>query len=278
MEQILRFKEKLVRAIEKSNSYVCVGLDSDLKKVPEFIRNEKEPLYTFNKAIIEATSEDACAYKINIAFYESAGLSGIKQLEKTMECFPEGKVKIIDAKRGDIGNTSAQYAKAIFDVLKGDAVTVSPYLGYDGIEPFYNYGDAGVIILCLTSNAGSADFQKLKLETGEPLYKNVAHKIKLWEDNNPGQTGIVVGATHPGEIREIRDIVGGIPFLIPGIGAQQGDLEATVAAGIGIEKYPAMINSSRGIIFASRDNDFAEAASTSCRKLKDEINAVVGSL
>jgi len=271
----MNFAEKLKNVIREKGSYVCVGLDTDVKRIPEAVVGDTgERIVTFNRAIIESTSNYACAYKCNMAFYESAGKQGYEALHESIRFFPLDALLIIDAKRGDIGNTSAQYARAVFDRLGGDAVTVNPYMGYDSIAPFIEYEDKGIFILCLTSNAGSADFQKLSLANGRPVYMEVARKITEW--NTSGNMGLVVGATHPEELARIRKIAPDIPILIPGIGAQKGDLEKTVRAGIGKNRAPALINSSRGIIYASSGEDFAEAAGRKCRELRDGINCVIG--
>ncbi|MCP4728336.1 MAG: orotidine-5'-phosphate decarboxylase, partial [bacterium] len=264
----MNFIEKVKNAIEVSNSNVCVGLDTDIAKIPEFLKGSKNPIFDFNKEIIDHTKDDACAYKLNMAFYEAAGKSGMEALQKTVEYIPDHIVKIIDAKRGDIGNTSRLYAKAIFEVIGGDCITVNPYMGYDSIGPFLDFEDKGIFLLCLTSNKGSADFQQLQLENNTPLYMAVANKIAEWSEEHPGKIGMVVGATHPEELKTIRSAAPSLPFLIPGIGAQKGDLTGTVEAGIGAERAPALINSSRGIIYSSSDKDFAEAAGASCGKLK----------
>lgn len=274
----LNFKEKLVNAIDETNSYVCVGLDTDIKKIPEFLRSESDPIFKFNQEIINATKERAAAYKLNIAFYEAAGEKGIQSLQKTIDIIPSSSVIILDAKRGDIGNTSFHYATAAFDIMKADSVTVNPYMGYDSVEPFFRFEGKGVILLCLTSNAGSSDFQQLVMHDGRPLYMHVAEQISSWEKKHPGQVGMVVGATHPTELKEIRKVAPNVPLLIPGVGAQKGNLQETVAAGIGKEKAPATINSSRGIIYSSSGKDFAEAASLSCGKLADQINQAIADI
>ena len=267
----MNFTERLKSVNQKKGSYVCVGLDTDVERIPDTVNgNTVERIVAFNKSIIEATSEYAGAYKFNIAFYEAAGMQGYEALQESLRCVPEDCIRILDAKRGDIGNTSARYARALFEILGADAVTVNPYLGYDSIEPFIQDEDKGVFVLCLTSNAGSADFQQLVLAGGRPLYMEVAQKISEW--NTRGNLGMVVGATHPEELARIRENAPDIPILIPGIGTQQGDLEKTVCAGIGKKKAPVLINSSRGIIYASSGDDFAEAAGMKCKKLRDAIN------
>jgi orotidine-5'-phosphate decarboxylase len=234
---------------------------------------EKMGVYEFNKAIIEATSDLVCAYKPNLAFYEAMGHEGMDALKNTLKCITCDIVTIGDAKRGDIGNTSKAYAKAIFDVLGFDATTLSPYLGFDSIEPFLQYKDKGSIILCRTSNAGALDFQSLKCETGQgfkPLFEIVAEKARSW--NTHGNIGLVVGATYPDELKSIRQQHPDMPILIPGVGAQGGDVAATVKHGVSARGDKAIINSSRQILYASKGRDFAEAARRAALTLRDEIN------
>ncbi len=271
----MTFTEKVKTAIETSNSNVCVGLDTDIEKIPEFLKSGSDPIFEFNREIIDHTKDEACAYKLNMAFYEAAGKTGMDALQKTVEYIPGHIVKVIDAKRGDIGNTSRLYAKSIFDVIGGDCITVNPYMGQDSIGPFLDFDEKGIFLLCLTSNRGSADFQQLPMKNGSPLYMTVARTISRWSEEHPGKIGMVVGATHPEELKTIRNEAPGLPFLIPGIGAQKGDLVGTVEAGIGAGRAPALINSSRGIIYSSSGKDFAEAAGASCGKLKQEINSIL---
>ncbi|MGB2697731.1 MAG: orotidine-5'-phosphate decarboxylase [Candidatus Zixiibacteriota bacterium] len=265
----MRFLEKLLDISKKNNSLLCVGLDTDIEKIPNFLLNENDPIFSFNKSIIDATSDLVCAYKPNLAFYESQGVKGWEALKKTCEHIPEHIPVILDAKRGDIGNTSRMYAQAIFEDLKGDAVTVSPYLGEDSISPFLAYEDRCAFILCLTSNKGAEDFQ-LQEVNNKPLYEIVAEKILSW--NEKGNCGLVVGATFPEQLKRIREIVGKLPILIPGVGAQKGDVEKTVRFGTDDQGNLAVINSSRGIIYASSGEDFADAARTKANELRDSIN------
>ena len=270
----MTFKDKLKAIVEKNNSLVCVGLDSDIDKIPTHIRNNKHPQSTFNKAIIDGTSGLVCAYKPNTAFYEQRGEDGIAALKMTcdyiLDKYPE-IVIIIDAKRADIGSTNEGYAKFIFDYLGADAVTLHPYLGKEALSPFLERKDKGSIILCRTSNKGAGEFQDLQSD-GKPLYQIVAEKVsKEWNIND--NCALVVGATYPSELNIVRHIVGdGFPLLIPGVGAQGGDVEKTVKAGVDKDGQNAIINSSRGIIFASSGKDFAERAIEETQKLKDLIN------
>ncbi len=264
----MNFIEKLESSSRKNNSLVCVGLDTDPKLMPE-----KMGIWAFNKAIIDATSDLVCAYKPNLAFYEALGDEGMDALKKTLKYIPEGIPVIADGKRADIGNTSRAYAIALFDVLGFDAATVNPYLGYDAIEPFLQYQDKGIIILCRTSNAGARDFQSLLCQSEggmKPLFEIVAAKAGEWNKNN--NIGLVVGATYPEELKTIRRMHPDMPLLIPGVGAQGGDVATTVQYGLGLKGDRAIINSSRGIIHASQGTDFAEAARKAALKLRDDIN------
>ena len=260
----MKFVEKLDKTCQKNNSLLCVGLDIDLNKIPQSILNQEDPIFIFNREIINATKDLVCAYKPNIAFYEKYGLYGMDSLIKTIEFIQiTGVPVILDAKRGDIGNSSAAYAEAVFKVFKADAVTVNPYMGYDSIAPFLEYKNNGVFALCLTSNPGAQDFEG-------PVYKKVAQKMKEW--NKEENCGLVVGATKPEQLKEIREMVIDQPILIPGIGAQGGDLEASVKFGTNQQGLRAVINSSRGIIYASKNDDFAKAAQQAAQNLRDEIN------
>jgi orotidine-5'-phosphate decarboxylase len=237
----------------------------------------KMSVYEFNKAVIEATSDLVCAYKPNFAFYEALGAEGIDALGRTIKCIPPEIISIGDAKRSDIGNTSRAYARSLFDIFGVDAATINPYLGFDAIEPFLQYRDKGVIILCRTSNAGAKDFQSLRCETPKglrPLFEIVADKAQEW--NTSGNIGLVVGATFPEELKFIRQQHPHLPLLIPGIGAQGGDLATTIKYGVSASGDRAIINSSRQIIYASKGKDFAEAARRAALILRDEINKYRG--
>lgn len=264
----MSFLEKLDSTVKKNNSLLCIGLDIDLKRIPASLLNKGDPIFDFNKAIIDATKDLVCAYKPNIAFYEMYGVYGIQALIKTIEYAVDDIPIILDAKRGDVGHTASAYAKSIFEIYKADATTVNPYMGYDSLEPFLEYKNKGVFVLCLTSNVGYKDFQVVGKE--EPLYKLVAKHVKEW--NVSGNCGVVVGATNPAELKEIRSIVGDMPILIPGIGAQGGNLSQSVRFGVNKKGERAIINSSRNIIFASSGEDFAGSARVAARKLKEEIN------
>ncbi len=266
----MNFIEKLTNATHKNKSLLCVGLDPDPQLMPANIS-----VFQFNKAIIAATSDLVCAYKLNLAFYEALDDEGHDALKRTIKYIPDDIPVIGDAKRGDIGNTAKAYARSIFSNLNFDATTVNPYLGFDSIEPFIQYRDKGVFILCRTSNAGAVDFQALRCETEEhgyrPLFELVALKAGQW--NTYGNIGLVVGATYPEELRLIRQNHPEILILIPGIGAQGGDLASAVRYGVDAQGEKAIINSSRQIIYASREKDFAPAARRVASSLRDQINS-----
>ncbi len=266
----MAFITKLVNTTRKNNSLLCIGLDPNPDLMP------KVDTLEFNKAIIDATYDLVCAYKPNLAFYEALGIEGLTILEKTVAHIP-GDIPIIgDAKRGDIGNTAKAYAKALFSILGFDAATVNPYLGFDSIEPFISYQDKGVFILCRTSNPGAMDFQDLRCDTGSSLYETVAHKAKEW--NIYGNIGLVVGATYPEELKKIRSICPEMPLLIPGVGAQGGDLASAVKYGVDAQGEKAVINVSRQILYASRERDFAQAARNTAERIRNQINFSLASL
>lgn len=272
----MNIRQKLKNATQKNNSLVCIGLDSEINKLPPHLKNSPTPQFKFNKAIIDATHDLVCAYKPNIAFYEARGEQGIKELKMTCDYIrqtcPE-IVTIIDAKRADIGNTNEGYAGLVFDYLGADAITLHPYLGKEALAPFLKREDKGCIILCRTSNPGAGEFQNLEV-SGKKLFQIVAEKVaKEWNTNN--NCLLVTGATYPEELAEVRKIVGDMTLLVPGIGAQGGDVEKTVKAGLNSQKAGMIINSSRGIIFASGGEDFAERARAEAAKLKNEINKFI---
>lgn len=269
----MNFADKLHQAVQRNKSLVCLGLDPDPQLMPQ-VR-----LLEFNKAIIDATSDIVCAYKPNLAFYEALGIEGLTALKKTVEHIPDDVPVIGDAKRGDIGNTSQAYATALFETFDFDAVTVNPYLGYDSVEPFINYVNKGVFILCRTSNYGASDLQDLSCWTGEshseqqPLFKVVAQKAKEW--NKRGNVGLVVGATAPQDLKEIRLLCPEMVLLIPGIGAQGGDLASSVRYGVNAEGEKAIFSSSRQILYASKEGDFAQAARRATEELRHQINSLL---
>ena len=267
-------KKNIINQIKAKKSFLCVGLDTDIKKIPQHLLSEEDPVFAFNKAIIDATAEYAVAYKPNTAFYEVYGAKGWASLEKTINYIKENHPEIFviaDAKRGDIGNTSANYARAFFETLRADAITVAPYMGVDSVEPFLGFDEKWVILLALTSNKGSKDFQYLNAE-GKELYKNVLLKSQEWADDN--KMMYVVGATHPEELGEIRKMLPNHFFLVPGVGAQGGDLQAVAKFGLN-DQIGMLVNSSRGIIYASNGEDFAEKSAEEAQKLQKQMSELL---
>jgi orotidine-5'-phosphate decarboxylase len=264
------FVEKLTAAQTESGSLVCVGLDSDLAKIPEHLKGSTDPVSAFNREIIAATKDICCAYKPNLAFYEALGSAGYETLKRTLREIPDKVPVILDAKRGDIGNTARKYAESLFDDLDGDAVTLSPYLGFDSIAPFIAYKDRFAFVLAVTSNKSAEDFQYLDCN-GEPLYLRVVDKVKSW--NRDGNLGLVVGAPKPDQIEEIRHVAPELPFLIPGIGAQGGDLEKAVSYGTA-DGGIVTINVSRSVIFASTGRDFADKAAQALADFNSQVARV----
>lgn len=269
----MSFREKLDIIVKKNNSLLCVGLDTDFEKLPASIRKHHEPLLAFNKAIIDRTATLVCSYKLQIAYYASLGIPGIQALMQTIHhihtYYPDIPV-ILDAKRGDIGDTSEKYAQEAFDAFEADAVTVNPYLGKDALLPFLKRKDKGVIVLCRTSNKGAADFQDL-ITNDEPIYLKVAEAVNAWNDEF-GNCLLVVGATWPEDMKKIRAVSPEMFFLVPGIGAQGGDLEKTMEAGLREDKSGLIIHAARSIIYASSDEDFAEKAMEEALRLRNLIN------
>jgi orotidine-5'-phosphate decarboxylase len=259
-----KFGKLLTDASTRNRSLLCVGLDPDPAKLPV------KDVFEFNKAIIDATSDLVCAYKPNLAFYEAMGIKGLQILKKTVDYIPKDIPVIGDAKRGDIGNTAAAYASALFDFYKFDAVTLNPYLGYDSIGPFLNYDGKGVFILCRTSNKSASDFQDLQDNYGMKFYQSVALRANDW--NSSGSIGLVVGATYPEELKQIRKICPDMPILIPGIGAQGGDLELSVKYGVDKNSAKAIIVAARQVLYASKGPDYAGAARAAARELRENIN------
>lgn len=266
--------QDLVQQIKKKKSMLCVGLDVDLSKIPQHLLAHEDPIFEFNKAIIDATHNYCIAYKPNIAFYEAYGLSGWKALKKTIEyineCYPE-QFTIADAKRGDIGNTSRMYAKAFFEDLNFDSVTVAPYMGKDSVEPFLTFKDKHTILLGLTSNQGSEDFQFLE-SNDLKLYESVLTTSLEW--TNSQNLMYVIGATKASYLKKIRTIIPHHFLLIPGVGAQGGSLEEVCKYGL-TENYGLIINSSRGIIYASQDIDFAEKAAIAAKELQQQMQVYI---
>ena len=268
-------RKELVSQIRKKNSFLCIGLDTDIQKIPKHLLKFEDPIFEFNKQIIEATHDLCVAYKPNLAFYESLGSEGLKSLEKTIEIIPNDIFTIADAKRGDIGNTSTLYARAFFEKMNFDSVTVAPYMGKDSITPFLGFQDKWVIVLALTSNEGSNDFQQLTTGGFEmPLYELVMKKCMEWgTDEN---MMFVVGATRADDFENVRRIAPNHFFLVPGVGAQGGDLKSIAEIGMNAD-CGLLINSSRQIIYASNGENFAEKAREEALKLQVEMKSLLQS-
>lgn len=264
-------RKELIDNIKRKKSFLCVGLDTDIKKVPEHIANGPDPIFTFNKAIIDATADYCVAYKQNLAFYESFGAKGWTALEKTVkylrEKYPDQFI-IADAKRGDIGNTSQLYARSFFEHLGVDSITVAPYMGQDSVSPFLGYPGKWVILLALTSNKGSHDFQLTEDSTGTPLFERVINTSRKWA--TPDEMMYVVGATQGAMFEDIRKVAPDNFLLVPGVGAQGGSLEEVCKYGM-TNDCGLLVNSSRGIIYASSGTDFAEKAAEEACALRDQM-------
>lgn len=262
-------RKAIFEQIKKKQSFLCVGLDTDIKRIPQHLLKYDDPIFEFNKRIIDATKDLCIAYKPNIAFYEALGTKGWAALEKTIDYIPEEHFTIADAKRGDIGNTSKLYARAFFETMNFDAVTVAPYMGEDSVAPFLEFAGKWVILLALTSNKGSQNFQMTLQEEEMPLYEKVMRHAQQW--GSLEQLMFVVGATHPEKFEEIRQIAPDNFLLVPGIGAQGGDLE-------GVTKYGwndlggLLVNSSRGIIYAGNGEDFAAQARAAALKVQRQMS------
>jgi orotidine-5'-phosphate decarboxylase len=243
----MSIRRRINALIESKKSYLCVGLDADLKKIPKFFHKEKYPMTAFNLAVIEATADYAVAYKPNLAFYEAHGIYGLEQLQQTLEAVPKNCITIADAKRADIGNTSAMYAQAFFETWNFDCVTVPPYMGFDSLEPFFAYKEKLTFVLALTSNSGSKDFEEEYLLYGRKLYESVVKKAVLWNEHD--NIGLVVGATKPEELQEIRHAAPEMCILIPGVGAQGGSVSDAVRYGTDRHRGSALVNVGRALIY-----------------------------
>ena len=266
--------KQLIEQIKAKQSLLCVGLDTDITKIPRHLLAEEDPLFAFNKAIIEATHSFVVAYKPNVAFYEAHGEKGWRSLKKTIDylnTFHPEIFTIADAKRGDIGNTATMYAKAFFEDMQFDSVTVAPYMGRDSVEPFLAFENKSTILLALTSNEGAFDFQTQEIE-GEALYKKVLRTSLSWK--NSQHLMYVVGATKAEYLKEIRQIVPNHFLLVPGVGAQGGSLEEVCRYGLN-DQYGLLINSSRGIIYASKGEDFATVAAEKAQELQEEMKKLM---
>jgi len=254
--------------LQTSNSngkYICVGLDTDLAKIPAHLKSLNNPVLEFNKKIIEATKKHTAAYKINLAFYESEGITGLQNLEKTLSLIPGDVLTIADGKRGDIANTTSKYAESIFKYFRFDSATINPLMGKDSLLPFLEFHDKLNFILALTSNPGSEDFQKLKLKDGSFLFQRVIKNVSDWNDNS--NCGIVFGATNLTELKNNLSLIGNLPLLIPGVGAQGGSIEDVADILLSDNKNTFLINVSRGIIYKSRGVDFDEQADLEIKSL-----------
>jgi orotidine-5'-phosphate decarboxylase len=257
---------KLFASIREKRSLLCVGLDTDIEKLPPHLKDTDDPVFEFNRQIVEATAAYAVAYKPNIAFYEALGQKGWESLRKTLAIIPKDCLTIADAKRGDIGNTSERYARAFFEEMNFDAVTVAPYMGSDSVIPFLNFAGKWVFLLALTSNPGADDFQ-LQSVGGEALYQRVVRTALGWTRGLPGHLGFVTGATRPGYLATVRELAPDNFFLVPGVGAQGGDLEAVCAHGMN-RQGGLLINASRSILYASAGKDFAQKAAEEAAKMQ----------
>ena len=266
---LMTFSKKICSIQKKKQSLLCIGLDPDSAKIPPFLRRERNGVLEFNKRIIEATCDVVSAYKLNLAFFEALAGRGGEILARTLEFVPKDVLTIGDGKRGDIGNTAEMYAKALFQEFGFDAVTVNPYMGSDSVAPFLQDPRKGAFVLALTSNPGARDFQYLKTQR-RPLYEHVVKQVRRW--NTLDNCGLVVGATRPGELRRVRALAPDMPILIPGIGAQGGDLKAAVRFGCTRNGDLAIVNVGRAILYASSGRDFAEAARREAVDLRDQMN------
>lgn len=268
----MKFSEKLQRAWQNTDSLLMVGLDPDMKRLPNSLASSPDGLFVFCREIIDATAPYVCGFKPQIAYFSAIGAESVLErvCQHIREQYPP-LVLMLDAKRGDIGATAQQYAAEAFDRYQADAVTINPYMGLDSAQPYLDRGDKGVIVLCRTSNPGGSDLQSLAVN-GEPLYLAVADMVaKRW--NQQGQCGLVVGATYPAELAKVRQCVGDhMPLLVPGIGAQGGDIDATCHAGCSSNGSGMMVNSSRAILYASSGDDWAQASSQAARTTRDAIN------
>ena len=260
--------EKLSRK-NLDGKFICVGLDTDVNKIPAHLKSSDNALYEFNRLIIEKTAETAAAYKLNFAFYESTGARGFEVLKKTIDIIPDNVLIIADAKRGDIGNTAKMYANSIFNYFDCDAVTINPYMGDDSVQPFLEFINRLNFVLTLTSNPGSESFEKLKLENGNFLYQQVISKVNEWNKNK--NCGIVFGATQINELKNNIDLIGNLPVLLPGVGVQGGSLQDVAGLFNKSGRLDFIINVSRGIIYKSDQRDFSEAAAEELNTLNTKV-------
>lgn len=282
-------RQFLIEEIKKKKTYLCIGLDTDINKIPKYLQSHHDAIFEFNKSIIDATKDFCVAYKINTAFYEAIGARGWQMMEKTVDYIPSTHFKIADAKRGDIGNTSSQYAKAFFETMNFDAITITPYMGEDSVKPFLEYENKWAIVLGLTSNSGATDFELQKIETEidelhegihvkkketSYLYEAVIKKVSSWATNK--NLMFVIGATKAKDITSVRKIIPDNFLLVPGVGSQGGNLAEVSKAGL-IQDYGLLVNVSRAIIYASDGEDFAEKAKGIARQYQKEMESLLSS-
>jgi orotidine-5'-phosphate decarboxylase len=270
-DSMATFSEKLQKAIRRTGGCLCVGLDVDPTKMPGDISRDGEGVLRFCRSIIDSTQDLAAAYKPNVAFFEALGVQGFEILELLRQSVPQDVLFIMDAKRGDIGNTSQAYAKAFYGLFKSDAVTLSPYMGKDSIEPFLEYEGTCSFVLCLTSNPSAKDFQTQALQSGEKLYEKVAKTAVQWAQGKKGEIGLVVGATQARSIADLRRLAPETPFLVPGVGAQGGDLGTVLKEARAKDGFGILVNVSRQVLYASSGNDFANAAREQAQKIVKEM-------
>jgi orotidine-5'-phosphate decarboxylase len=273
------FANRLRSAIRRADSLVCVGLDPDIAKFPVHLRelDAKEAIVRFNAAIVAATRDLVCAYKPNLGFYVAYGVAGIEALVETRRMIPAEVPVVLDCKVGDLDSTAARYAKGYFEEWGFDAVTVNGYMGEDSLAPFLSYGDRGVLVLAKTSNPGSGDLQDVTVrecDDERPVFLTMVERAGQWNERYPATVGLVVGATYPAQLAEVRARALELPILLPGVGAQAGNVAAAVKAGVDVRGEGLMVSSSRGVIYAGSGEDFAERAREAAMRLRDEVNAV----
>lgn len=267
----MTFRERLEAAWQRSGSLLCVGLDPEPERMPV------DDVLAFNRAVIDATSDLVCAYKPNVAFYERLGATGFATLKATLDAVPQGVLTILDAKRGDVGHTARAYAEAMYEAFGADAVTVNPYLGADSLEPFLDRADKGVFVVCRTSNPGARDLQDLLVDTPggpRPLYEVVAQYTQTWSRH--GNVGLVAGATYPEELARLRALCPALPFLVPGVGAQGGDVRVAVRAAMDDRGLGALVSASRSVLYAGSGPRFADAVREAALRLRREIDVARG--
>lgn len=267
----MAFRDKLLKAQEANQSWLCVGLDPVMARLPDTVRSSRSPLLKFGRTIVESTADVVSAYKPNLGFWLAEGAAGVEALQQLIDEIPDDVPVILDGKFNDVGHTAEAYAQTAFETLGVDAVTANPYLGLDTLRPFLQTEKRGVFLLTRTSNPSAPQLQDLEIE-GRPLYQHVAQMAAQWDDDLPGTCGLVVGATYPDELSIVRDIAPGLPFLIPGIGAQGGDLQQAVIHGPVAGGLGPVINSSRSIIYASSGADFGEAARKAALETRERIS------